>query len=76
MESKIDERDWWSSSEQIAKKLSGIQEDLSMKPNIKDVCILFDQKANIDDVNKALEEIHSELDQKANETVLSLSVKE
>lgn len=47
-----------------------------MKPNIKDVCILFDQKANIDDVNKALEEIHSELDQKANETVLSLSVKE
>lgn len=40
-------------------------EEINNKPNIKDVCILFDQKANIEDVNKALEDIHKDLDLKA-----------
>jgi hypothetical protein len=56
-------------SESIAKKLCQVSEDLSQKPNIKDVCVLFDQKANIEDVNKALEEIHTELDSKANDDI-------
>lgn len=49
---------------------------MTQKPNIKDVCILFDQKANIEDVNKALEEIHTDLDSKALDDVLQLSIKE
>ena len=37
-----------------------------MKANIKDMCLLLDQKSNIDDVNKGLIEIHKELDTKLN----------
>lgn len=33
-----------------------------LKANIKDVCTLLDTKCKIDDVNKALTEIHKELD--------------
>ena len=44
-----------------------MSEELNNKPNIKDVCVLFDQKANIEDVNKALEEIHVDLDSKASD---------
>jgi hypothetical protein len=33
-----------------------------MKSNIKDVCALLDMKSNTEEVNKALDEIHEEID--------------
>jgi len=45
-----------------------------MKANIKDVCTLLDAKSNIDDVNKALVEIHKELDLKSNQEDLGTIV--
>jgi hypothetical protein len=47
-----------------------------LKSNIKDVCLLIDQKSNIDDVNKALTEIHGELDMKTQDDAYQLSVRE
>ena len=35
---------------------------LSRKSNIKDVCALLDMKSNTEEVNKALDEIHEEMD--------------
>jgi len=46
------------------KQLEDLQRDMVLKANIKDVCTLLDTKSNIDDVNKALLEIHKELDSK------------
>lgn len=51
-------------STQIA--LEDVAKDMLLKCNIKDVCALLDMKANIDDTNKALSEIHKELDNKLN----------
>ena len=41
-----------------------IQKDLMMKSNIKEILNLMKNKADIDDVNKALTQIHEELDAK------------
>jgi len=38
-----------------------------LKANIKDVCTLLDTKPNIENVNKALTQIHKELDNKSND---------
>ena len=35
---------------------------IGKKSNIKDVCALLDTKSNTDEVNKALDEIHHEMD--------------
>jgi len=35
---------------------------LARKSNIKDVCALLDMKSNTEEVNKALDEIHEEMD--------------
>ena len=35
---------------------------MQRKSNIKDVCALLDMKANTEEVNKALDEIHEEVD--------------
>ena len=43
-----------------------IQKDLMMKSNIKEILSLMKNKADIDDVNKALTQIHEELDSKCN----------
>ncbi|CAG9312921.1 unnamed protein product [Blepharisma stoltei] len=44
--------------------LEEVARDMLVKSNIKDMCTLLDMKANIDDVNKVLSEIHKELDVK------------
>jgi len=44
-----------------------IQKDILLKANIKDLCTLLDSKASIEDINKALTEIHQELDSKTNQ---------
>lgn len=46
--------------------LEDVAKDMLIKCNIKDVCALLDMKANIDDTNKALSEVHKELDSKLN----------
>jgi hypothetical protein len=46
--------------------LEEIQKDLMMKSNIKEILNLMKNKADIDDVNKALTQIHEELDTKCN----------
>jgi hypothetical protein len=43
-----------------------IQKDLMMKSNIKEILNLLKNKADIDDVNKALTQVHEELDSKCN----------
>lgn len=35
---------------------------MSKKSNIKDVCALLDTKSNIEDVNKAFQEMHEEVE--------------
>lgn len=44
--------------------LQDVAKDMLLKCNIKDVCALLDMKANVDDTNKALSDIHKELDNK------------
>jgi hypothetical protein len=43
-----------------------IQKDLMMKSNIKEILNLLKNKADIDDVNKALTQVHEEIDTKCN----------
>ena len=42
--------------------MSDIFKKLQLKSNIKDVCALLDMKSNTEEVNKALDEIHEEID--------------
>jgi len=44
--------------------LDEVGRDMGSKANIKDVCTLMDLKANIEDVNKALKDVHKDLDGK------------
>lgn len=46
----------------MEEKLNDIYKKLQMKSNIKDVCALLDLKSNTEEVNKALDEIHEEID--------------
>ncbi|CAG9326047.1 unnamed protein product [Blepharisma stoltei] len=46
--------------------LEYLEKELLLKANIKDMCTLLDMKANIIDTNRALSEIHKELDVKVN----------
>ena len=46
------------------EQLSEFVKQLSRKSNIKDVCALLDMKSNTDEVNKALDEIHEDLDKR------------
>ena len=45
-----------------------------MKANIKDVSTIIDKKASIDDVNKALIEVHKELDLKSSQQEVTASL--
>lgn len=44
------------------KKIEEIQKELLLKASVKDLCILLDMKANVEDINTALLGIHKELD--------------
>ena len=48
--------------------LEEVGKDILLKASIKDVCSLMDQKANVEDVNNALSDVHKELDFKADST--------
>ena len=45
-----------------------------MKANIKDVSTIIDKKSSIDDVNKALIEVHKELDLKCSQQEVTASL--
>jgi hypothetical protein len=54
----------------IKTNIEETQKELNIKANTKEILNLLRNKAEIDDVNKALTQIHDELDQKTNlETV-------
>mmetsp|Transcript_19086 Transcript_19086/g.34712 ORF Transcript_19086/g.34712 Transcript_19086/m.34712 type:complete len:776 (-) Transcript_19086:1549-3876(-) len=58
------------------RALEDLGKELLLKANIKDLFILLDSKANVDDINETLKEIHAELDTKANLSELNEHVSE
>lgn len=46
----------------MEQNINEIMKQLGKKSSIKDVCALLDMKSNTEEVNKALDEIHSEMD--------------
>ena len=65
VEEKVDLHDLDTHINYTKGAVEDINKELLMKSSVKDVCALLDMKANIDDVNKALSEIHKDLDGKA-----------
>ncbi len=61
---KIDYSKFDSFSNEIKTTIEALKEDLTLKPNIKEIINFLKSKCNIDDVNKALIDIHNELDNK------------
>ena len=76
MTMKIDYKDWETQIGKTSGQFEEFHIELAHKSNIKDVCTLLDMKSNIDDVNKALGEIHGELDIKVQQTELQLALSE
>jgi len=64
LDNRIFKSEFESNNTIIKLSLEDMNKELVLKSNIKDVCTLLDMKSNIDDVNKALSEIHKELDAK------------
>lgn len=46
----------------MEQNINEIMKQLGKKSSIKDVCALLDMKSNTEEVNKALDEIHNEMD--------------
>ncbi|CAI2385185.1 unnamed protein product [Moneuplotes crassus] len=65
-EKKTDLADFEHEREKIREILENIENDLGGKMNDIDARDLISQKCSIDDVNKALTEVHNELDTKSN----------
>jgi DNA repair exonuclease SbcCD ATPase subunit len=55
---------WPEFAETIANRFAEISKQLVLKCSIKEICTLLDMKANVEDVNSALEDIHRELDER------------
>ena len=62
---KIDYSKFDSFANATSSTIEEIQKDLMMKANIKEMMSYLDNKADIDDVNKALSGVHEELDTKS-----------
>lgn len=63
---KVSTKDFELFASQQINNQEMFKKELVLKASIKDVCILLDSKANIEDINKALSEIHKEIELKAN----------
>jgi hypothetical protein len=46
---------------EVKIKLEKLNDEVAKKSNIKDVCVLIDHKANIEDVNKSIDDLYKEL---------------
>jgi len=62
VEEKLESEKFTKFESSIEERVADINKQLSRKSNIKDVCALLDMKANTAEVNKALDEIHEEMD--------------
>eukprot|EP00792_Barthelona_sp_PAP020_P006603 TRINITY_DN3036_c0_g1_i1.p1 TRINITY_DN3036_c0_g1~~TRINITY_DN3036_c0_g1_i1.p1 ORF type:complete len:720 (-),score=232.01 TRINITY_DN3036_c0_g1_i1:457-2400(-) len=49
----------------LIKRLGNLEESMEGKVNIRDVCVLLDQKANVDDINNSLTVVNDELNRRA-----------
>lgn len=72
LDNRVFKSEYESNSSIIKCTIDEFDKQLLLKSNIKDVCTLLDMKANIDDVNKALSEVHKELDIKPNNEELKI----
>lgn len=48
-----------------------LQKEMILRATIKDVCVLLDQKANVEDVNSTLQLVQKEVEKRAPEDVLT-----
>jgi len=62
LQRKVDTREFEDYQEHQYRKYDEIQSALLQKSNIKDVCALLDMKSNIDDVNKALQDLNDDME--------------
>ena len=76
IDAKLHQNEFLKAQEIILKKYGQLEEDIGQKSNIKDVCTLLDKKSNIEDVNRALSEIHTELDSKTEDESYQVSIRE
>lgn len=74
--SSVKKQDWESAVYQLSQDLEKLGKEVLLKANIKDICTLLDIKANIDDVNHALEDLHQEIDSKVSLDELAEKLKE
>jgi len=65
-EKKTDKEEFMKERDNVGEILQNLENDLGTKINDADARDIINQKCNIDDVNKALTEVHDELDLKAN----------
>ena len=71
VEKKVDAKSYMEQASNTKSQLEDLHKELTLKSSIKDVCTLVDAKANTEDMNKALVEVHKELEKKANGEDLS-----
>jgi len=71
---KLDRADFEQHATNNREQLTNIKKDLLLKANIKDVCTLVDIKANSEDVKKAFNEVHLELERKASSNDFSAAM--
>ena len=69
--SKLDEKKFEVMTSDTFNSIEEIQKDLMSKANIKEVLSLLKNKTDIEDVNKALTQIHEELDLKCSNEYVS-----
>ena len=62
MMQKASNRDLDATNEFVKNQLDGLTKELLLRVQIKDLCTLLDQKANLNDVNKTLEVVQSEVE--------------
>jgi hypothetical protein len=72
----IKRKDWEHQVYSLQEELEKLGKEILLKANIKDICTLLDIKANIDDVNHALEDLHLELDNKISVEELAEKLRE
>ena len=58
----------------VDKRFQEISKEMLLKASVKDICILLDMKANIEDINIALTDVHKELDLKASIIALNTGI--
>ena len=66
LEDKLDYKKFQVFLDDNQQLINEVQKELMLKANIKEILHMLKNKADIDDINKALTQIHDELDSKCN----------